>query len=251
MRDWVFRELKEVRRARYLIVGVPDAGLVGLIAATHLIRQVDTELVAYVDSSYLPPVIMYHGGRPYPVMRVHYHSDGGAGYLVLVSEVAMSASGIHSFAQRLVEWGQAKGVERIIMLGGVPSPQRINLEKPGVYAAGVTQADAEFLERAGISIFKEGFVSGPYAAILKECFARSMGGVALLAESFLNYPDPGAAAAVLTALSQVTGLKVDVKPLMEQEEEIRARLRETMRRTMEAMREAGKAYEYAVPAMYV
>jgi predicted ATP-grasp superfamily ATP-dependent carboligase len=56
---------------------------------------------------------------------------------------------------------------------------------------------------------------------------------------------------VLTALDPLVGLKVSVEPLLEQEEEIRARLRETMKRTMEAMRETGKAYEFTVPAMYM
>lgn len=251
MRDWIFHELKTVQRANLLIVGMPDVGLAGLIAATYLVKTLNAELVAHVDSPYLPPVLMYHEGYPYPVMRVHHHASGEGSYLVLVSEVAMHANGIRSFAQRLVEWSQAKGVERIILVGGVPSPQRMNLEKPHVYGAGVTRADIEFLEKTGINLFKEGFISGPYAMILKECFARGMKGIALLAESFLNYPDPGAAAAVLTALASLTGLKVDVGPLLEQEEEIRVRLRETMKRTMEAMREAGKAYEYAIPAMYM
>lgn len=251
MRDWVFHEIKSVPHANYLIVGMPDVGLVGLIAATYVVRSSNAELVAYVDSSYLPPVLMYHEGRPYPVVRVHRHTAEGTNYLVLVSEVAMSVSGIHSFAQRLVEWSRAKGVERIFLLGGVPSPQRMKLEKPSVYAAGATSSDLELVEKAGINSFREGFVSGPYAMILKECFAKSVKSLALMAESFLNHPDPGAAAAVLTVLAPIIGLKVDVSPLLEQEEEVRVRLRETMRRTMEAMREAGKAYEYTIPAMYM
>ncbi|MEM0042575.1 MAG: proteasome assembly chaperone family protein [Thermofilaceae archaeon] len=251
MKEWSFHELKRVPRANQLLVGMPDVGLVGLIALTHIVRSLKAEVIAYVDSPHLPPVIMYHEGRPYPVMRIHYHAADSNGYLMLVSDVLMNVRGIRSFAQTLIEWAQSKGIERVILLGGVPTPQRMNLNKPAVYAAGATESDIETIERAGVQLFKEGFVSGPYAMILKECYARSVKGIALMAESFLNYPDPGAAAAVISTLAPLTGLKIDVEPLLKQEEEIRVRLRETMRRTMEAMRASGKAYEYAVPAMYI
>lgn len=251
MKEWSFYEFKSVPGADYLIVGMPDVGLVGLIASTHIVRSLNAELVAYVDSPHLPPILMYHEGRPYPVMRIHYHSLNGSNYLMLVSDVVMNVRGVRSFARQLIEWVQSKGIGRVFLLGGVPTPQRMNLNKPAVYAAGVTGSDFELLERVGVNLFKEGFVSGPYAMILKECLVRSVKGIALMAESFLNYPDPGAAAAVLSALTPLTGLKIDVDPLLKQEEEIRVRLRETMKRTMEAMRESGKAYEYAVPAMYL
>ena len=251
MADWSFNEVKELPKADYLVVGMPDVGLVGLIASTYLVKELKAEMVAYIDSPFLPPVILYHEARPYPVMRLHHHAEGGKDYLILVGEVAVSATGVHSLAGKLVDWALDKKVSRIILLGGVPTPQRMKLEKPRVYGAGVTEDDVEEIKRAGISVFKEGFVSGPYALILKECYSRSVRGMALLAESFLNYPDPGAAAAVLTTLGELIGVKVDVKQLLEQAEEIRIKLRETMRRTMEAMRESGKAYEYTIPAMYL
>lgn len=251
MADWSFNEVREISKADYLVVGMPDVGLVGLIASTYLVKELRAEMVAYVDSPYLPPVILYHEARPYPVMRLHHYAGGGRDYLILVGEVAVSAAGVHSLASRLVDWALGKEVGRIILLGGVPTPQRMKLEKPRVYGAGITEEDVEEIEGAGINVFKEGFVSGPYALILKECYSKSLRGLALLAESFLNYPDPGAAAAVLTTLSELTGVKVDVKQLLEQAEEVRIKLRETMKRTMEAMREAGKAYEYTIPAMYM
>ncbi|MEM2678409.1 MAG: PAC2 family protein, partial [Thermofilaceae archaeon] len=236
MKEWSFHEFKRIPRANHLIVGMPDVGLVGLIALTHIVRSLNAEIMAYIDSPHLPPVIMYHEGRPYPVMRIHHYSLDSNGYLMLVSDVLMNVRGMRSFAQMLIEWAQSKGIERVFLLGGVPTPQRMNLDKPAVYAAGVTESDIEIIERAGVQLFKEGFVSGPYAMILKECFVRSVKGIALMAESFLNYPDPGAAAAVVSTLAPLAGLRIDVEPLLKQEEEIRVRLRETMRRTMEAMR---------------
>lgn len=251
MNEWLFHELEEIPKAEHLIVGMPDVGLVGLIASTYLVKEVKAGVVAYLDSQHLPPVIQYHEAKPYPVMRVHRHAEEGRKHLLLVSEVPFNPAGYQSFADELIKWIKSKEVNRTILLGGVPTPQRMKLEKPSVYCAGVTEDDLREIERAGLNLFKEGYVSGPYAQILKECFKHSINCVALFAESFLNYPDPGAAAAVILALSSLTGIKVSVEPLLEQEEEIRVKLRETMKRTMETMQESGKAYEYTVPAMYL
>lgn len=251
MNEWSFYELEEIPKAEHLIVGMPDVGLVGLIASTYLVREMKASIVAYLDSRHLPPVIQYHEAKPYPVMRIYRHAEDGKRHLLLVSEVPFNPAGYQSFAGELVEWIRLKGVHRTVLLGGIPTPQRMNLEKPSVYCAGVTEDDLKEIEGRGLKLFKEGYVSGPYAQILKECFKYSINCVALFAESFLNYPDPGAAAAVILALSSLIGIRVNVEPLLEQEEEIRAKLRETMKRTMEAMQETGKAYEYTIPAMYL
>ena len=251
MGEWTFKELREVPKTSTLLIGMPDVGLVGLIASTYLVKKLKAEMVGYLDSRYLPPVILYHEAKPLPVARFHYHTSDDTSFLILVSEVAVSPTGLHALARELVEWAISKGVERIIMLGGVPTPQRMKLEKPRVYGACVVRKDVEEVEKAGVNLFKEGFISGPYALLIKECYSRSLRGIALLAEAFLNYPDPGAAAALLGTLHPLLGVEVDVKPLLEQAEEIRIKLRETMKRTLETMRESGKAYEYTIPAMYL
>jgi len=249
---WGFRELQETPPVRNLLVGMPDVGLVGLIASTYLVRETRAEVTGLVDSRYLPPVVIYHEARPIPPARFHILKNGaGEATLILVSEVAMEAAGIHSFAREFTRWALAKGVERIVMLGGIPSPQRFKTEQPKIYGAGVKDEDLEMLRGAGIEVFREGFISGPYAALIKEISMTPLKGVALLAEAFLNYPDPGAAAALLGVLGPLINVQVDVKPLLEQAEEIRLKLRESMKRTLEAMRQSGKEYEYTVPAMYI
>ncbi len=70
----------------------------------------------------------------------------------------------------------------------------------------------------------------------------------LLAQSHLNYPDPGAAAQLLNKLSRLVNEKIDVKPLLESEEMVRLQLRDLMRRTAEAM--VQKSREMELPPVY-
>ncbi|OYT61671.1 MAG: hypothetical protein B6U69_03150, partial [Thermofilum sp. ex4484_15] len=142
------------------------------------------------------------------------------------------------------------GISHIISLGGLPTPKRMEINKPEVGGLGVLKEDREFLRSRGIKVISDGFLAGIYALIAKESFRRGQSCIVLLAESHLNYPDPGAAASILEALSKLFGISVDVKPLLEKAEELRLKLRELMKRTTEALRVSGKDYEYTPPLMY-
>lgn len=128
---------------------------------------------------------------------------------------------------------------------------RLNIETPKTYAASIDREMLQYAYSKGIEPLKEGFIGGIYAQILKESYKARVPALALLSECFLNYPDPGASASTLQALSRILNREVDVRPLLEQEEEIRMRLREMMRRTLESMRGTGKEYEFTIPALYV
>ena len=47
-----------------LINGLPDVGLVGLLAASHIVRALRLEEVGAIASVMLPPMIVLHGGVP-------------------------------------------------------------------------------------------------------------------------------------------------------------------------------------------
>ncbi len=250
-KKWEYFELKPLPENLTLIVGIPDVGLVGPIAVTYLIKNLKLELAGYVDSPLLPPVILFHDYQLLTPVRVYGPTDVGEKVAVFFSESAIPPSGLYSLAQFIVTWAASKRVKRLVMVGGVAVPNRMQIEKPKVYVATALEEDRELAKKSGLKLLREGFMGGAYAMLLKECFKRRFPGIALLAESHLHYPDPGAAAAVLEALEPLLGIKVDVAPLLEQEEEIRVKLRELMKRTVESMRGAGKEYEYTIPAMYV
>lgn len=245
--EWEYRELKPLPEKHVMVVGIPDVGLVGPIATSFLVKNLKLELAGYLDSETLPPLMLFHDSKPLMPLRVYSDSKTIS---VFYSEIALPPSEMYSFSNYLMRLVSEKGVERIIMLGGIAVPNRMSIDKPKVYVAAVREEDRKFFSERNFLLLKEGFVSGVYATILKQCYKRDFSGIALLAESHLNYPDPGAAASVINSLSSILGIDIDVKPLLEQEEEIRVKLRELMRRTMESIKTSGKEYEFTVPAMY-
>ncbi len=244
--SWRVHKLREPEKGFKLFVGVPDVGLVGPIAASFLIKNLKLDLVAYFDSDEIPPLLLFHETKPLLPVRVY----GSGSTYVFVSEIAIPPRTIPSLARAIVDWAVSSGAEQIVVLSGIPVPNRIEIQTPRVYGAAVKAEDKEMLKKSGIELLREGFMSGVHAVVLKECLLRGVSGIALLAETYMNYPDPGAAASLVSTLGVLFGIKVDVSPLKEQEEEIRVKLRELMRRTMETMRQAGKEYEYTLPAMY-
>jgi uncharacterized protein len=66
---------------------------------------------------------------------------------------------------------------------------------------------------------------------------QSQTNVTFLVESFLDFPDPAAAAAAVEVLNQFLSLDVDLKPLLAESEEIRLKSRELMSKTQQAMQQ--------------
>jgi uncharacterized protein len=250
-KSWSSFLYEEIPEGGTLVVGIPDVGLVGPISTSHLVKAWELRSVGYFDSPDLPPVILFHDATPLMPMRLYGGYKGNDYVLVLHSDVAIPPQGIHSLASFVVSFAQEKKLRRVFLLGGIAVQERLNIETPKTYAVSVDRDLLFYAQERGVEPLREGFIGGVYAQILKEGYKVRVPVLALLSECFLNYPDPGASASTLQAFSKITGHSIDVKPLLEQEEEIRLRLREMMKRTMEAMRGVGKEYEYTIPALYV
>jgi uncharacterized protein len=239
-------EKNNVPSEAFLVHGMPDVGLVGVIAASHLITEYKMIEIAYMDSESLPPVAVLHEGLPYAPIRVF----GNGNLLITISEMAIPADSIQLFMRTLLDWGQSKNPKLTISISGMPVQNRQDVEKPKVYGVASDAALLKMLEDKGIEVLREGYLVGPQALILRYCAEKNLPAIALLAQSFFNYPDPEAAAAALREFANVTGKKIDVTTLLEKGEEIRLRARDIMKRTQQEMTKMKKGQEYDLP-LYV
>ncbi|RLF09676.1 MAG: proteasome assembly chaperone family protein [Thermoprotei archaeon] len=228
------------------VEGLPDVGLVGAIATSYLVDQLGMEEVAHVDSELLPPIMVLHKGKLKNPIRIY----GSRDLLILVSEIAIPVEALNPLVKALAGWFKEKGIGLMISLGGIPVPNRLDIENPAVYGVPNGEEASRLLMNSGIELMEEGFVAGAYAMFLRESMKRSMPAVALLAQSYLQYPDPGAAAATLNALGKLLGQVFDVKPLLDKAEEIRIKTRDLMKQARTAMMGMQKPRENEVPLMY-
>jgi len=240
-------EKKEVPSGAIMLYGFPDVGLVGVIAASHLISELkDLEEVAYMDSKLLPPLIVLHEGLPHSPIRIFGNND----VLLAVSETAIPADTIYPIMNALIDWGKNKKVRMMISLSGIPIEDRQDAQELKVFAAASDSEMLKLVKEKGIEILNEGYMVGPQAIMLQNCARIGVPAITLLAQCFLNYPDPEASAEVLKELAGITGIKVDTSKLLEKGEEIRLKARDVMKRTQQEMTKMKKGQEYDIP-LYV
>ena len=237
-------EKKEIPSEAIMLFGFPDVGLVGVIAASHLIEELNLAEVAYMDSKLLQPLIVLHEGLPHSSIRIF----GNHSILLAVSETPISADIIYQVMDALIDWAKKnKKAKMMISLSGIPIEDRQDAKELKVFAAASNPEMLKKVQDKGIEALMEGYMVGPQAIMLLRCAQIDLPAITLLAQCFLNYPDPEAAAEVLKGLATVTGIKVDTTKLLEKGEEIRLKARDVMKRTQQEMSNMKKSQEYDIP----
>jgi uncharacterized protein len=234
-----------VRKLNFLI-GLPDIGLVGMISASHLVDSLGMNVVGYLESDLFPPVIVLHGSKIYHPFRI-YQKDN---ILLFLSEIPVPPLAVYAISRAITKWLKTKNPSLVIPLGGIPVPNRMAIEEPDVYTVATNDAANKLIDTFSLRRLEEGIMAGPYASILMDCTKLDIPCLALLAQSFPNYPDPGAAASVIKVINKILKINIDIGVLMKNAEEIRVKSRDLMQRTSEQLETMGKSQEYDLPAMY-
>ncbi|WP_276271251.1 proteasome assembly chaperone family protein [Haloarcula litorea] len=201
-----------------LVEGLPGVGLVGKIAADHL---VDAYGMAHYATAYcegLPEIAVYAEGDPEVRGPVRIHADPDHDLLVLQSDAPVSPQAADEFASCLSAWFESQNATPIF-LSGMPAEKGDS--PPSVYGV-ATGEGAALLDEAGVDPPTEsGAVTGPTGALVHEAQRRGLTGVALVVEADPQFPDPEAARALLnTAIGPLGEFEVDTDALVEQAEEI-------------------------------
>jgi uncharacterized protein len=230
-----------------IIAGLPDVGLVGVIAGLHLVSSLQMEDVGSIESDLFPPLVSLHNGLPKAAVRILRSGN----LILILSETAIPANAVYKLSQAIVQWAMKKKAKLIISLGGIAVEDRISLKNPRVFATASDEKTLQGLKEKSIQVLDRGYIVGPYALILKYAAMEGLPAITLLAESFFNYPDPEAAATAILELNKILGLNIDVKELLARGEEIRLASRDFMNRTQMEMERMRKSQEYDVPPIHV
>ncbi len=239
----------EFRHPTYMVLGLPDAGLVGALATRYLATTTHMKFFGEIDSyKYLQPITVVHKSLPRSPLQLYVNNERNI--VALISEAPLPIPSIYPISTSIVEYALKKGIDYIISLSGIAVPNRLEIKKLTAYWLASTDKAAEAVKELGIKSFDEGFIVGPYAVILKESMRRGVNNLVILIESFYDFPDPEAAAEALQILSKITGVSVDVSKLLEEAELIKVQTRELMKQTRKALTEMKKKYEMQMPLMY-
>lgn len=157
---------------------------------------------------------------------------------------------IGPFSNTVTQWADEIEARDILILGGLPRQDREEIENPQIHGIPSNDKAEDLLRKNDIHVLEEGFITGINGVLLRTITEENMSGIYLMSEAHRNYPDPGAAASILEALSDLKNLEFDVDELRQKEEEIKVAARDLMRQTQKAMQETGKNREEEIPMMY-
>lgn len=201
-----------------LVEGLPGAGLVGKIAADHLVKEFEMEYVAGIHCDGIPKVAVYHGDDSMTMPPVRLYAAEDQDLLVLQSDVPISPSSAPEFAACVTGFLESHDVFPLY-LSGLPEEKS---GTPELY--GIATGDAEpRLAEAGIVPPREsGLVSGPTGALIYEASRQNLDAIGFVVQTEAKFPDPEAARAILVhGVEPVAGVEVETESLVEQAEEIR------------------------------
>jgi uncharacterized protein len=218
-----------------LVEGLPGVGLVGKIAADHLVETLDMDYYADVRCTGLPPVAIYGNGDPAIRPPVRLYADADVDLLVLQSDVPVSPKSAEDFAECVTERLANQDATPIYLSGmatekGADVPRCIGVST-GDGAALLDAIDVETPEESGL-------ISGPTGALLHSAAAVDLTGVGLVVDSDPRFPDPEAARVLLDrGITELAGIDVSLEQLVEHAEEIRDRKEQLAQRMQEAEEE--------------
>lgn len=209
----------------WIAVGFPGHGLVGNIAAKHIIKELELEWIGSIRSPLIPPVSVFIDGiLAYPY-RIYGCKDKNIG--VLIGESPCPPHAYYYLAQAMMNWAQSIGTKQVICLDGFVADYRDN-KSDQVYLVCEPQVYKENEELTKHEFPKPhtGFISGLSGAIMNEALLTPIEGISLLVPIANPYPDPGGAAKLVTAVNQIKGLDMDISKLLTDAERIQKSLME-------------------------
>lgn len=234
-------------RKPILIEGLPGIGLVGKIAADHLIAELKGEKVAEIYSPHFPhQVLMQKNG----VMRMIKNKiclvrGKKRDLLILVGDVqAVTSEAQYEVTGKMLDYAQKKGVKLVITLGGYGMGKV--QPTPRVFGIVSHKRMVESYKKYGI-IFGEsrGSIIGAAGLLLGLGKIRGVEGICLMGETHGGFVDPKSAQAVLEVLCKILEIKIDVKKLDE-----RAKESEQFAKKMEKEAMAGKGMPTVEPSRH-
>jgi len=216
MKETTIVEIAHVKMKNpILIEGLPGIGLVGKIAADHMIHELGAKQVAQLYSPHFPhQVIMQKNGVMRMIKNRFYHVKGKKNDLLfLVGDVqAITSEAQYEATGKMLDYCQKVGVKMLITLGGygVGKVQ----PAPRVFGIVSNKPMVEDYKKYGI-IFGEskGSIIGAAGLLLGLGKLRKIPGLCVMGETHGGFVDPKSAQSVLEVLCKILEVKVDTKKL--------------------------------------
>lgn len=204
-----------------VIEGFPGIGMVGTISASYLAEKLDMRLAAYISSSHFPPIAAIHNFRPVSPARIYASEEHNL--LVLFSEFIVPAEVVYAVSRSIMQYSIQKKARAVYSLAGMAAPEPT--EK--IYGIASTKEVGEMLKKRGVELVKEGATQGVSGLLIAECANNKFPAANLLVQT--SQPmDPKGSARLLTKLSEIIDVPIDVSQLLREARDIEEKIKDSL-----------------------
>ncbi|MFH0970972.1 MAG: PAC2 family protein [Candidatus Micrarchaeota archaeon] len=218
-------EIREVEKLKLknpiMIEGFPGIGMIGTISASYLAEKLGMRVVGYISSSHFPPIAAIHDYVPVSPARIY--ASEKYNLIVLFSEFVIPSEVAYALSQKILKYAKEKGCKEIYSLAGIAS----DAPQDKIFGIGSTPQAVERLKKAGVEVIKEGATQGVSGLLIAECASEKFQAANLLVQT--SQPmEPKGSAKLLTKLSEMIKVPIDVKPLVAEGTVIEDKIRNSM-----------------------
>lgn len=193
-----------------LIEGLPGIGLVGKLAGDHMKDELKAVKFAEIISPFLPPQVNIQDDGTIKLVNMElYYWKGSRDLIFLVGDFqGITPDSQYQLAEKTLELAQQFNVKMIYTLGGLGTGAITS--NPRVFGAATSKDLVSEVEKFGVIFKGGGAIFGASGLLLGLAMPLGIGAVCLMGETHGQIIDAKSAEAVLTILSKILGVKVDM-----------------------------------------
>ncbi len=219
VREKVFRLPKAANAV--LVCGLPGSGYVGKLAADHLVSTFKLDKVAeYTSESFPPMVNVKADGTVEQIKGELYFGKAGKNKSLLVFTAdaqPTTSDGEYELSDAVVRTAKKCGVKEVYALAAYITGSFS--ATPKVYGSATSKAMLDSISKVGVTLMKDGGISGMNGLLIGMAALRGLDGACLLGETSGFVVDAGASESVLEVLSKAVGFPIDTSKLKKKAEE--------------------------------
>ena len=208
--DLVLRSGVDPTTSGIAICGFTTAGMVGVIATSHIIESLNLTQLGTVMNENFPAVALIQNEVPRHPVRVYQGDEIG----VFTAEIQFDKEQDIAFGSTVLEWFSAGGFDQLIIIDGILKPEK-QIQGEGLFAVGANEIARSRLKSLALQMIPRGVVSGITGFLLSEGDRLNLDITALLSEASPMYPDVRAAAVAIEAITELTGKEIPLSKLLE------------------------------------
>lgn len=230
-----------------LIEGLPGIGLVGKLAADHMLEELKAKKFAELYSPFLPPQVSIRDDGTVKLVDMEFHywkNPTKKNDIILVTGdfQGITPDSQYQIAEKTLDFVEKFKIKRIFTLGGLGTG---NITKsPQVFGAATDKKTVNEMKKYGIAFRGGGAIFGASGLLIGLGMQRGIDGICILGETHGQIIDAKSAEAVLNILTKIFGIEIDMTELAKKARETDEQMARMNKAIVEQKKAAQREQEF-------